>query len=238
MNNFYIYSHIRKTDGKCFYIGKGKGNRYKNIIGRNQYWHNVVNKYGFETKILVNNISEEKAFELESYFCEQIGYENLCNLRKENGWGGWSHTEESKLKQSLAMSGKTHTQETKNKISLSKKGQANTLGKTWKYKHPRTQENKDKISKTLSGKPKSKTHIENMKQPRSEEIKEKLRLCKYKYNLEQYDLQGNFIKLWPNPTTAIKELGIKGIFENLKGRSKTAGDFIWKYATKDLAPQI
>ena len=32
-----------------------------------------------------------------------------------------------------------------------------------------------------------------------------------------------------NPTTAIKELGIKGIFENLKGRAKTAGGFIWKY---------
>lgn len=229
MNNFYVYIHINKINGKCFYVGKGKGNRYKNLGGRNQHWKNTVNKYGFEPLIIINNISEEKAFKLESDICNQIGYENLCNIVKLKGWGGYSHSEESKLKQSLSMKGKKHTQKTKDKISLSKKGQTTTLGKTWKYKNPRTQENKDKISKKLLGKHKSKSHIENMKQPRSEEIKEKLKLCKYKYNLEQYDLEENFIKLWPNPSTAIKELGIKGIFENLKGRAKTAGGFIWKY---------
>lgn len=234
MNNFYVYIHRKKTNGKCFYVGKGKDNRYLSKSGRNQYWKNIVNKHGFDSIIIINNISEEKAFELESNVCEQIGYENLCNIVTLKGWGGFSHSEESKLKQSLSMMGKTHTEETKLKISKSKIGKKPALGKTWKYKKPRTQENKDKISKGLLGKPKSESHVLNMSQPRSEIVKERLRLCKYKYNTEQYDLEGNFIKLWPNPSTAIKELKIKSIFENLKGRSKTAGGFIWKYS-KDIS---
>ena len=97
-NRFYIYSHIRKTDGKCFYIGKGTGRRYKEKIMRNQHWHNIVNKYDFESIILINNISEKKAFEYEVYFCKHIGYKNLCNIREELGNGGWSHSEETKIK--------------------------------------------------------------------------------------------------------------------------------------------
>lgn len=28
-NRFYVYCHKRKTDGVCFYVGKGSGKRYK-----------------------------------------------------------------------------------------------------------------------------------------------------------------------------------------------------------------
>ena len=52
----------------------------------------------FETIILVNNISEEKAFELEAEFCKQIGYKNLCNLNQEKGNGAWTRSEETKQK--------------------------------------------------------------------------------------------------------------------------------------------
>ena len=97
-NRFYIYCHRKKTNGECFYIGKGTGNRYKEKNMRNQYWYNIVNKHNFEAEILINNISEKKAFEYEAYFCKQIGYENLCNIREELGNGGWSHSEETKNK--------------------------------------------------------------------------------------------------------------------------------------------
>ena len=119
MNNFYVYIHRKKTNGECFYVGKGMKGRFKSKHNRNQYWKNIVNKHGFDPIIIVNNISEEKAFELESNICEQIGYENLCNIVTLKGWGGYVRSEETKIKQSLSMMGKTHTEESKMKMSNS-----------------------------------------------------------------------------------------------------------------------
>lgn len=124
-NIFYVYAHTRKTDGKCFYIGKGKGKRKDSIQSRNQYWKNIVNKHGFESIILVNNISEKKAFELESSFCKQIGYKNLCNLNEQKGRGY------------------SKNQETKNKISVARKKyiQENGFPPKW-YEHSKSRRKK------------------------------------------------------------------------------------------------
>lgn len=29
MDNYYVYEHIRLDNNSCFYVGKGRGNRYK-----------------------------------------------------------------------------------------------------------------------------------------------------------------------------------------------------------------
>ena len=49
--------------------------------------------------------------------------------------------------------------------------------------------------------------------------------------VEQYDLQGNFIKTWLNSNIAQKKLNIERIHihECCKGKYKTAGGYIWKY---------
>ena len=119
-NRFYIYCHRRLTDGKCFYIGKGCGFRYIQKTNRNHHWNNIVNKYGFESVILINNISEKKAFELESYFIKTIGLKNLSNTRIEQGTGGFSHSEETKRKISTSSTGKKRSQETINKMKKPK----------------------------------------------------------------------------------------------------------------------
>jgi len=49
----------------------------------------------------------------------------------------------------------------------------------------------------------------------------------------QYDIQGNFIKLWPSIIEARTETNIKGIYECLRGKSKTSGGYIWKRFIKD-----
>ena len=55
---------------------------------------------------------------------------------------------------------------------------------------------------------------------------------KIKKPILQYDLEGNFIKEWPSTTDVGKEF-IKGINHCLRGRQKTAYNYIWKYKEED-----
>tara|TARA_R110000796_G_scaffold18159_4_gene55185 strand:+ start:7698 stop:8282 length:585 start_codon:yes stop_codon:yes gene_type:complete len=87
----YVYSHVRKDTGRCFYIGKGRGKRAWNTQLRNRHWNFVANKSDFKVKILVSGLTDDKALELEKNFIDQIGLENLTNVQ-EGGQGGWSHT--------------------------------------------------------------------------------------------------------------------------------------------------
>ena len=51
--------------------------------------------------------------------------------------------------------------------------------------------------------------------------------------INQYDLEGNFIKQWNSMTLASKCIGLTGnshICSCCKGERKTAGGFIWRYA--------
>jgi hypothetical protein len=139
----YVYCHQRKDNGKCFYIGKGKGKRYADEQFRNRHWHFIANKYGFTPVILVSGLSEEKAFELEASFIKQIGVENLTNMDVPNGWGGHTKSEETKAKIGKANSGKVFSKEHKAKISKANKG------RTWEVEGrigvPRSEECKAKI---------------------------------------------------------------------------------------------
>ncbi len=44
-NKFYVYCHVKKTDGKCFYIGKGIRDRSVSLSGRNTHWKKMGNIY-------------------------------------------------------------------------------------------------------------------------------------------------------------------------------------------------
>lgn len=233
-NRFYIYCHRRKTDGKCFYIGKGTSQRYKTKYGRNQHWWNIVNKHGFEAEILVNNIYEQKAFELEAYFCNQIGYENLSNLNKELGNGGHSLSDESKIKIS------------------NKKINHPCYNDVWRQKIKKGNEGKvcSEVTKQKIRKPKTEEHKLNMKKPKGPQSLETIRKRKnslkgkskpkgmmekiHKLNKKpilQYDLQGNFIKEWDSIKDAGLYIGKKGaaIGECCQEKRKTAYNYIWKF---------
>src|SRR5690606_26961757 len=80
-NVYYVYGHTRLSDGKCFYIGKGKDGRAYTTRSRNKYWNNIVKKDGgFNVIIYVNGIAEQRAYELEKEFIAKIGRDNLCNM--------------------------------------------------------------------------------------------------------------------------------------------------------------
>lgn len=151
---FYTYAHT-KPNGTIFYIGKGKDCRAWDKDNRNTYWHNIVNKYGYEVKIIANNIDEELALlcEIEAIdIYKRRGFQ-LCNMTEGGeGFSGGKHTQESKNKMSLqrkghknGMYGKKrpeitgknhhmHNSETAKKVSEKMKGALNPLAKKVKFK--------------------------------------------------------------------------------------------------------
>ena len=128
MNDYLIYMHVKKTDKTPFYIGKGKINRAHTKKGRSKYWQNTANKYGFEVKIIENNLSEDEALKKEIYWIKEIGRADLnlgplVNLTDGGEGFRGIHTEETKKKISLnnakGFKGKTHSEESKKKMSYS-----------------------------------------------------------------------------------------------------------------------
>ena len=74
---FYVYAHLHPESGIPFYIGKGKANRLNSYKYRNDFWHKIVLKYGFESIKIAENLSEQESFEIEKYWIDRIGlYKN------------------------------------------------------------------------------------------------------------------------------------------------------------------
>lgn len=98
---FYVYVHRRATDGRIFYVGKGKGDRIKSMSRSNPHWKNIANKHGFTYQIVMRCNSEECAFSIEKALIKHYGRETLCNMTDGGeGVSGYAHTVESKLKMS------------------------------------------------------------------------------------------------------------------------------------------
>ena len=60
-NIFYVYTWTRLDKNYVFYVGKGHGNRYKDLSSRNKYFTNIVNKIGIENiriDIIENELTE------------------------------------------------------------------------------------------------------------------------------------------------------------------------------------
>lgn len=184
LNKYYVYAWFRLDKNVVFYIGKGSGNRYKDMSMRNKYFLNVVNKVGKENikiDILVDNLSEEEAFEKEKYYISyyrKLGHP-LTNISDGGeGSSGWYDklSEEEKMKHkeiSKSFLGKTHSEETKQKMRESMTGLKHNFSEEgmaslkkhvkerepyWKGKHL-SEESRKKISDARKGKPQFGSHV-------------------------------------------------------------------------------
>ncbi len=111
----YVYTHTNPITNYIFYIGMGKvSNRIISTHNRNPYWHNTVNKYGFEAEMIYNNLTWESAQEIEIFLIKLYGRKDLkkgllCNMTDGGeGTHGRKHTKESKIKMSKAHKGKKY----------------------------------------------------------------------------------------------------------------------------------
>lgn len=62
---YYVYLHVRLSDGRVFYVGKGKGRRHKSKRDRNKWWHHVANKHGYQTVFIASGLNEWCAYTRE-----------------------------------------------------------------------------------------------------------------------------------------------------------------------------
>jgi hypothetical protein len=233
-NRFYVYLHYRKDNGECFYVGKGTGRRYLNKYGRNTYWDNVANKYGWWAEKIQENLTEEEAFRLEAEYCEKMGYSNLTNLNKEFGNGGHSLPLESREKiREKKIGHSCYNDEWREKIKKGNTGKVVSEESREKMRKPKSEETKLKM-KTPKG-PQTPEVIEKRRKSLQGKSKPKGMMDKVHKNNQkpilQYDLKGNFIREWESMTLATKYLGKKGsgIANCARGEAKSAYGYLWKY---------
>jgi len=77
MNKYYVYGHFIPGEETPFYIGKGTGRRYKKTDNRNKWWKHITEKYGYESRILQEGLTDEEACDLEKQLIVQYGRRDL-----------------------------------------------------------------------------------------------------------------------------------------------------------------
>ncbi len=107
---FYVYEHIRLDTNTVFYVGKGCGSRVRSKDKRNNHWKSIVNKAGYEGRLIAESNDEELVFLAEQERIDQLrrlGI-NLAN-KTDGGCGGtkgYHHTDDAKRKISEKVKGK------------------------------------------------------------------------------------------------------------------------------------
>ena len=111
--DYYVYVHYKKSNGEPFYVGKGIKNRDTASVGRNQFWHNVVNKHDYVVERVANNLTEPEALKFEQVLISSLGRRDLdtgplVNLT-DGGEGTSNPSQETRQKRIKALIGNTHS---------------------------------------------------------------------------------------------------------------------------------
>lgn len=217
-NIFYTYIHIRPDNNEPFYVGKGKGNRHKTKVGRNQYWHNVVNKNNgiFESKILFEGLSEEEALLKEIEVEKELkkkGY-NLVNLAKTGNSGPVGVSRTQKHKQSLSKA-------TKGRISPNKGKKHGSFPEESKYWKGKIRPEDTKVKQSFTQYKRWEERGNELKQNFRNKVGKKVLQIEAKTLIP--------LKIFSSIIEAKEQTQINGIRNCAAGLQKTAGGYIWIY---------
>jgi hypothetical protein len=149
-NNYYVYLHVRNSDGLPFYVGKGINNRYKSKISRSSWWNNIVNKHGYDIIFLETNLTESESLDREIYWINRIGRKDLGNGPLVNmtygGDGGDTISNHPNKKEIIKKSASKKIGIKRPEHSDKMKGSNNPM-----YNKKFSEEHKNNISKSLTG---------------------------------------------------------------------------------------
>ena len=83
-NMYYVYEHYKKTDGTIFYVGIGKNtinktkySRASSFMKRNPHWRAIVNKHGFEYRVVFESESRDEVCQKEIELISLYGRRDL-----------------------------------------------------------------------------------------------------------------------------------------------------------------
>lgn len=241
MKRYYYFYKIENPKGRI-YIGQTtnldrRKKRYKYLDCKTQtLLYKSLNKYGFHShKISIEiegEYSKEDANRIEIELIEKFKsnfsiYPENKGLNLTRGGGsiiGYKFTEEIKLKMSLSHKGKKMPEKTKEALLKA------NLGKKKSYKKQNlSDEQRENLrnrmlgNKLMVGRKLSKETIEKC-------VSKKLK------PINQFSIDGIFIKTWPSTKAAAEHLKIdKSIIAHcLRGKNKTGFGYVWKF--NDIKP--
>ena len=225
MLKYYVYEYWRLDNNTCFYVGKGSGNRCYNTRERSKHFKNILNKTECAVFIVADDLTEEEAYQIESYLIHSYvfeeGYGINCKGHEtisgtpylvNSTWGG------------EGCNGATMSEETRQKLI-----KRNIGNDYYKYRIF-SEETKQKMRNAKLNKPLSETHKKNIKKavqgknnPNSKKV-----ICITTGKIFDYIREG--AKFY-----GIKDIG--GITSCCKGRQKSCGKLkdgtplVWMYYT-------
>ena len=203
----YLYRHIRLDKNQPFYIGIGSDEDYRRSrtkYDRNVYWERIVSKSDYEIEIVLDELTWEEACKKEKEFIKLYGrfqFGGLLCNMTDGGEGGW---------------GAVVSKETRKKKSIISK------------KNGISAETREKMAAKLRGRPLP----DWQKKILSESAKNRKRKTDWcNKPIEQYDLNGNFVKEYESITIAANEIGanVSNICAVLNGRRNKCKEFKFKY---------
>ena len=107
MKKYYVYTHLNPKTKEVFYVGIGKDNRaWNKWAGRNKFWDNYVNKYGFEVELIAENLTRKQAGKIEIELIAELGRRQIDeggtlvnrSTGGDGGSAGYTHTQAYKVK--------------------------------------------------------------------------------------------------------------------------------------------
>lgn len=221
-NEYYVYLHLRKSDGSVFYVGKGKGRRAWNLKHRtNSRWQRVSRKHGCEVVLVAQDLPEVCALSMERAL---IGvYRNSLVNMTDGGEGasGYVHTPEGRAKMSAAWEGRVVTEEWRANMSKARKGKPHSPEHVRKQAEAQrgkvySEETKAKIGAAQRGKKLSPDHIAAISKPLK---------CDNGMNFPSSSAAAR----WVRENTSFHKASGVNIRYCLKGITTSAYGFVWCY---------
>jgi hypothetical protein len=145
-NKYYVYEYYITPTNEIFYVGKGCGDRYKTIKGRNKFFLDMYQSHTCDVRLLVTGLSEEEAYFIEYVriqFLKKYTTNRLTNQTDGgDGTRGFKLSESHKLKIAQATKQRWLDSDWKSKIIQERHNPDSTY---------QSKEFKQKISKLVQG---------------------------------------------------------------------------------------